>query len=124
MADPFLASMLVQRANVYHFAQSEEGDGQLTEAYSAAPDILGLPCMTVGDGKTLTESAVGFIIESDLILWCEDAALWERDKVVIGNRVFYVNGTPVPFQNPWTAGDPNTPHLLEVGLKEEKVQPA
>lgn len=124
MADAFLASMLVHSAQVYHLGATEAVDGQVLESYPALPDIAALAGALHQDGKTLSESAVGYLIESDAIWYCENADVRERDKLVILNRIFYVNGTPSRYYNVFDPPNANVPHLLEVGLREHKDQPA
>lgn len=124
MSDPALASMLVQAVNVYHLDMTVDANLVQTEGYPDrwSPDIENMPCLLVTDGKTLTESAVGYVIESDAILYCEDYDIRERDRIHFGGRVYYVNAKPGEFYNPW-GSVPNTPHLLEVGLKQDKTAP-
>ena len=124
MADAALQSILTHNVDVYHVDVTVAADGQQLEGYPAAPDIAALDCAIATDGKTLQESAVGYMIESEAILYCEQADIRERDKVVFGTRTFRVNGTPSAFYNIFDAAAATTPHLLEVGLKEEKSQPA
>ncbi len=126
MADTALQSMLTHIVNVYHLDQTEDTDGQVLEGYPDRwhPDILNLPCAVVQDGKTLAESAVGSIIGSEMILYCEEADIRERDRVHWKEHVYRVNGTPAKYMNIFDAANANTPHLLEVGLIEEKVDAA
>lgn len=125
MADPWLQMMLTHIVNIYHLLQSAEVDGQLTNDYPGTwtPDILNLPCYVCTDGKMLAESAVGYAIESDAIMYCEAADIRERDRIHFGAQVFFVNGTPTRYRDPMSA-TPMIAHLLEVGLKEDKTAPA
>jgi len=126
MADAVLQSILTHIVNVYHLVQSEDTDGQVLEGYPDrwSPDILNLPCAIVQDGETLAKSAVGAIIGSTMILYCEDADLREHDRVHWKEHVYCVNGTPAKYMNIFDAANANTPHLLEVGLIEERADPA
>jgi len=125
MSDPFLASMLVHIVNVYHMDSSAEGDGQQVEGWPDRwhPDILNLACLITMDGREMRESPVGYLIESDAIMYCEAADVRERDRIHFGDRVLYVNGTPIEHPNPWGT-TPMTPHLMVVGLREDKAVPA
>jgi len=123
MADAELQSLLTHTADIYHLDTTEAGDGQVLEGYPALPDIDDHPCAIHQDGKTLTESAVGYLIESDAIMYSENADIRERDKVVWLGRTFFVNGTPSKFYD-YLGATPNTPHLLEIGLRESKDEPA
>jgi hypothetical protein len=123
MGDLWLESMLTHTVAVYHLDSTTALDGQVIEGYPAAPDIAALACAIHMDGKLLAQSSVGYLIESDAILYCEDAPVMERDKIVWGTRIFYVNGTPSRYHD-LLGATPSTPHLLEVGLREEKDAPA
>ena len=125
MSDTALASMLVHRPNVYHLVQTTDADGQLLESYPGrwSPDIANLPALITMDQKALVESTVGYLIGSTAIMYCEDADIRERDRIHFGHKVLYVNGTPAEFVNPWGVS-PMTPHLLMIGLKEDKEQPS
>lgn len=123
MGDPWLQSMLVHTVDAYHIIQEDAGGGDLVERYPALPDIDDLACAIVMDGQTLAESPVGYLIESDAILYCEDAALRELDKIIWDGRTFFVNGTPSRYYY-YHGATPDTPHILQIGLKEEKRVPA
>ena len=125
MSDAALASMLIHRVNVYHLDVTVDASLQQTEGYPDrwSPDVADLPCLFVTDGKTLGESEVGYVIESDAILYCEAADIRERDRIHFGGRVYYVNAKPSETYNPWGTGNPNTPHVLSVGLKQDKTAP-
>jgi hypothetical protein len=124
MSDAALASMLVHRVNVYHLDVTVSIGLQQTEGYPDRwhPDIADLPCLIVTDGQQLVESVVGVSIGSTALLFCEQADIREVDRVHFGGHVYYVNGTPASYFNPWGAV-PNTIHLLVVGLAEHKPTP-
>ena len=124
MADVHLQSLLVHRVNVYYLDVTEAPDGQQLEGYPDRwhPDIANMPCAITQDGKTLAESPVGYLIESDAILYCEDQDIPERARVHWKSHVFYVNGTPNKYYH-LLGSTPNIPHLMEVGLREQKDQP-
>lgn len=123
-ADPHLESLLTHRVNVYHLVTSEAVDGQVVEGYPDRwhPDIANMPCAITMDGKTLAESQVGYLIDSDAILYCRNQDVRERDRIHWGHRVLYVNGTPSEYHE-LLGTDPFTPHLMEIGLKEQKDEP-
>jgi len=126
MGDAELQSLLTHTVDVYHHEQTATVDGQLVEGYPDTPDISGLACAITFDGKTLSESPVGYLIESDAIMYCENADIRELDKLVWtdgGDRAFYVAGTPSAYHD-YLGATPDVPHLLEIGLKEEKRSPA
>jgi hypothetical protein len=120
-----LQSMLTHVVDVYDQEQTDAGGGDLVDGWSNTPDIDDLACYITMDGKTLAESPVGYIIESDAILYCEEAAIKELAKVVwVANGLtFTVNGTPNKYYHPLVAA-PATPFLLEVGLRQLKRIPA
>jgi hypothetical protein len=127
MLPTFLAGMLTQHVNVYHLDVTVGADLSQTEGYPDTwhPDIFNLAVMFVEDGKTLSESVVGAVIESDAIMYCESADIRENDRVHFGHRVYRVNGSPKEIFNPFgAAGTQNTPALLEVGLKLNRTAPA
>ena len=123
MADALLQSLLTHTADIYHLDTTEDVDGQELEGYPALPDIADHPCAIHQDGKALIESPVGYLIESDGIMYSENADIRERDKVVWLGRTFFVNGTPSRYHD-YLGPTPNTPHLLEIGLRESKDAPA
>jgi len=123
MADAELQSLLTHTADIYYLDTGEAVDGQVLEGYPDAPDLADHPCAIHQDGKILTESPVGYLIESDAIMYSEDAVIPERAKVVWQNRIFFVNGTPSRYHD-YLGPTPNIPHLLEIGLRESKDQPA
>lgn len=127
MADTALQSMLTQIANIYHLVSAEDTDGQIIESYPGtfSPDIANLPVMWFETGGLFQDTKAGIVIEADAVMFCEEAAVREYDRVHIGPRVFYVKGTPSRWVNPWAAvaNDP-TAHLMMVPLVEHKDDPA
>ncbi len=120
MSDPILLAMLVQRAAVSHLALTTEADGQQLEAYPAIPDIAALPCMLVTSGKAFQESAVGAMVESDAVMYTEEADLRETDLVVVANVSYRVHAGPSKFFNPWDPAPAaaGTAHVMESGLRK------
>jgi hypothetical protein len=129
MADPTLLALLVQRANVWHVTVTEEPDGQLVESYTseygtseyAAPAIADLPCLLVSSGKAFQESAVGALVESDAIMYTEQADLRETDRVEIAGVVYRVHAGPSRWFNPFDGGAnaaAGIAHIMETGLRK------
>lgn len=124
MPDADLQALLVHTVNVYHLTQTQVSDFDLTEDYPSSPDVQGLACAIEQGGRALMESQVGAIIESEALMFCENADIRERDKIVWTDtgRTFFVNGTPISLME-LLGATPAVPHHLEIGLVEAKTQP-
>lgn len=123
MADAIFDSMMVHTVDIRN-RDATVVLGQQTESYPMGPDLDDLACLIDQSGKTLAESPVGALIESDAVLFVAlDVAIQENAQVIWGARTFIVNGTPSRVPDPFDASGTGPIHHMEIGLKEQRWQP-
>ncbi len=111
-----LLDFLDETAAIYYAEKSSDADGQQLDGWPVYPDLAAEPCMLVQGGKDFQESPVGMLIDSQALLYTATEACREGALVVVGERYWMVNGTPITFAKFGIT-------LQVTGLKEQRSQP-